>query len=242
MKGNEEALPARSELDVQLDEEDAPESVSNESATVIEEVIDETTVNLALEASDGAGWPVRSFDHMHVIVLKRDATRLAYVQQLVLTHLPGAHIFPAVDGRRLTRAKVAEFKDLGYLTRSRPRGHLQGKIRYAKIACFMSHIRLWEQLAISTHHPYFLILEDDAYLASKFHERYEHLHKELLRVPHWDMVFLCITRNAGPLNTHYLQWADTLNKGFPLAAIGAGAQGGWWRKGEGMYETLCLDR
>lgn len=41
-----------------------------------------------------------------------------------------------------------------------------------KIACLMSHVRLWEQLVCDpSPDAFYLILEDDVYVAADFHER-----------------------------------------------------------------------
>eukprot|EP00041_Stephanoeca_diplocostata_P007022 m.97071 g.97071 ORF g.97071 m.97071 type:complete len:344 (-) comp16683_c0_seq7:177-1208(-) len=134
------------------------------------------------------------FANTYFIVLKRDNARAEHIKNLKLHVFPGATITWAIDGASYSMtAKIREWQRTqllgsrlgGVMNPAKPTGK-------PKIACLMSHVYLWKQLAQELDNStYYFIMEDDVSPAQDFHVRYPGVVQEL-RDLDWDWVYLAI--------------------------------------------------
>lgn len=103
-----------------------------------------------------------TIDKTFFIVLERDATRRAFVdKQIARADFPQPYeIFPAVDGKKLTKEDL--LKDKVFTPKA------LRKLRVGEFGCTLSHRTLWERVAYDPAINVALILEDDAELAPDF--------------------------------------------------------------------------
>eukprot|EP00041_Stephanoeca_diplocostata_P007021 m.97062 g.97062 ORF g.97062 m.97062 type:complete len:229 (-) comp16683_c0_seq5:561-1247(-) len=104
------------------------------------------------------------FANTYFIVLKRDNARAEHIKNLKLHVFPGATITWAIDGASYSMtAKIREWQRTqllgsrlgGVMNPAKPTGK-------PKIACLMSHVYLWKQLAQELDNStYYFIMEDD---------------------------------------------------------------------------------
>ena len=165
--------------------------------------------------------PPATFANFTFILSLKNSLQKRNIDDHLLPLLPGAVVFPAVDGSKVTPGDVASFVAHKYI--SLPYSfwglHLyenttqRERVRNKKIANHMSMVRIWEQLQRSSL-PFFLVIEDDARLHEHFFVTLRHVLCDLSDLS-WDIAFLSlyepIRRFAGTY-TFYLpqavRWID----------------------------------
>lgn len=176
--------------------------------------------------------PTGPFNNTFIITLGRDTARVVHVRNQTENVFPGASIFWAYDGQNLTQAQITQWQVEGYLNATFEELSIMNPskpIGRAKIACFMSHIRLWERLtAEPADDAFYMVMEDDVLPSEDFHTRYPLVLAELADQP-WDWVHLHIhprfassNRAAIPgkqlINRAIKQWAS---HGYLISKRGA---------------------
>jgi GR25 family glycosyltransferase involved in LPS biosynthesis len=121
----------------------------------------------------------------------------------------------AIDIRNVSAATTAAWRVEGYIP-EHDEFEYQMKRYPAKVACLMSHTRVWEQLAEEANpDAFYLILEDDANPIPGFDAQYKGVLKEL-RGEDWDWVFLSIHPRFAKLNTNVIDGKMLINRAPPM--------------------------
>lgn len=166
--------------------------------------------------------------HVYIISLMRTPERrLALVSDLTRLNVPFKISF-ATDGL-LHFAEKDLFKYAGPRRRHKialsnrhlkfgTRSYLHERLRFG---CYLSHVRIWEQLAYSNH-SHMVILEDDVLVSEEFPNK---LAKMLKQLPHnWEVFYLnsCYTKFGGTLVPGIRQVKGALcTYGYAVSRIGA---------------------
>src|SRR5258706_11288301 len=85
--------------------------------------------------------PTPGLDAAFAVVLHRDTARQRHIVQALAREQVAAEVFPAVDGRDLTAAGLAELRPRGYLAPG-----LESERTPRPIACPLSHVPLLDRL------------------------------------------------------------------------------------------------
>jgi GR25 family glycosyltransferase involved in LPS biosynthesis len=98
------------------------------------------------------------YTKIYYLHLDRISERKKSIQNQILKHnLTNAVIFPGVDGKKLNKKKCSKLftpKSMKWIQRG-------------QIGCAMGHVNILKHIVDSNdNHPFYLILEDDALLAS----------------------------------------------------------------------------
>ena len=158
--------------------------------------------------------PITTFNNTFIVTLQRDVARVSLVIN-VTNVLKGSNIVWAIDGKHPSiETMIGTWTSQHYIAKNLK--HLMDP-RYsfgkAKIACLMSHLRVWEHLA---HNPdaesYILIMEDDAYPEPGFATKLQKVLGELKSLPvQWDWVYLSVHPRFAHLNTKNISCMQYIN-------------------------------
>ena len=120
---------------------------------------------------------------IYVINLERAEERRNNVLKQFMEHGIQGKIFKATDGKQIN---ISDEKYKPYLKHMRW-WYTQDPKRIGHFACFLSHMRVYQEF-LQSDKPYALIFEDDMELLPSFKQL---LHKHMRRVPDdWDVVLL----------------------------------------------------
>jgi glycosyl transferase family 25 len=109
-----------------------------------------------------ASAPVSGVDAAFAVVLERDPARRRHIAATLAREGVAAEIFPAVDGRALDSATLAELTRRGDLAPA-----FAADLNHGQIACALSHLRVLERIR-ERGYARALVLEDDADLVPGF--------------------------------------------------------------------------
>ena len=129
-----------------------------------------------------------------VINLARSPERRKHMEdQLAQAGVLGqAEFFPAIDGKQLAAGKESggyRPSEVRRLSRWVPYLRHKGFL-WTQAAAFLSHRAVWQQLAESTDHDFYVVLEDDSYL----HPDFAAIIDALIEKPDRDLVRLYATQ------------------------------------------------
>jgi glycosyl transferase, family 25 len=158
------------------------------------------------------GPPVPGLDASFAVVLHRDAARRRHITQALAREQVAAEVFPAVDGRDLTAAGLAELRRRGYLAPGLERERSRGQI-----ACALSHVRLLERI-VEHGYRHTLVLEDDAKLVAGFRRQLADRLREA--PPDFDLLYLYCCSHPSMIWLEVEGLAHLRRPVYPIGTVG----------------------
>lgn len=151
-------------------------------------------------------WPI------HVINLDRSVTRRDAIEQEMLRLDFPFRRFSAIDGAELDRARFSGYP-------AQPEGAIIKKpLTRAEIACYLSHIAVWKEIA-EGEHPAAFVFEDDA----TFREDAAGVMTEIARrTPDWDILKLYSDKTKNLFDREFLgsKYCYGVARILPMSTIG----------------------
>ena len=127
--------------------------------------------------------PANRLDHVFVVVLQRDAARVAHTERYTRARLPEAEPVCAVDGTDVGAVQAALSAHSARLTRE-----WALTCRAGQLGCACSHANLWRRVVVEDL-PWAVVLEDDVLIADAFRSTVLGMLGEL-PANDWDWVYL----------------------------------------------------
>jgi glycosyl transferase family 25 len=156
--------------------------------------------------------PVPGLDAAFAVVLHRDAVRRRHIVQALAREQVAAEVFPAVDGRDLTAACLAELRRRGYLAPG-----LESERSRGQIACALSHVRLLERI-VEHGYGHTLVLEDDAELVAGFRRQLADRLREA--PPGFDLLYLYCSSHPSMVFREIEGQSCLRRPDYPIGTVG----------------------
>lgn len=122
---------------------------------------------------------------IYFINLKNRPYKKTYMEDQLKVNNLKYNVFEAIDGNKLSIDNLNEYN---LIDQSKSYTYMKRAMRRGEIGCSLSHIFIWNEMAISKY-KYFMIFEDDAILAVNFKQKLKRIIKDIEDMD-WDILYL----------------------------------------------------